>query len=158
MRSYSFYAHAQFECMMAVQRDSNVNGEDAVFHKWHSSGTDNARATLTHIDGRGRTMAQPLRYQPGPHTLISQHISQSGSEKDIGERLKATAVHAHSHRLRGSRHIRVTSAKLECRKQQMEPETNGVPAQPRFRVSGWHRAGTPHSPTRRMRTPRFINN
>jgi hypothetical protein len=23
----------------------------AVFHKWHSSGTDNARATLTHIDG-----------------------------------------------------------------------------------------------------------
>ena len=57
----------------------------AVFHKWHSSGTDNARPTPTHIDGP-EEMAQPLRYQPGPHTLISQNKGQSGSQGRTLER------------------------------------------------------------------------
>jgi len=70
----------------------------AVFPKWHSSGTDNARATLTHIDGAEEQWLNLSDTNP-VHThssVISQHVSQSSSGKDIGERLKATAVHAQS--------------------------------------------------------------
>ena len=95
----------------------------AVFPKWHSSGTDNARATLTHIDGAEEQWlnlsdTNPVHTHSSLNTLASQaqgRTLERGSKQQL-------YTHSHSHRLT-SYPRDLCQAIAECRMQQMEPGT-----------------------------------
>ena len=67
----------------------------AVFHKWHSSGTDNRKHESTDAEEQWLNLSDTNPVHT--HSSLNTRASQAHREGHWRERLKATAVHAQRH-------------------------------------------------------------